>query len=308
MPTDTPKDAQVEDVYKQVLNCIEKNELAQTVGLVQQLNPAGQLDIIHKLAMVLARERELAGALALSFDLVLARDLISELTEDDALTLDRNLDLTLTLTLTLADALGDTLAHDLAGALADSQARDRDLNMMNVIRAVIAGLLGITTLHLVPIPVFDTVADAITADTLEAHIVPYIKALTDVQRVMAEIKQRDFANPTILKIEAEAYTIKWRNLYAEVNAMLKKIEVWRNANEDLLVDALNLMQSSASSSEEAQASKRSLDQQTDDLIKLLVQEFAPDSVGEQRASYLERLKVPITVLAQHTYGPEMAEL
>ena len=63
-----------------------------------------------KLALVLARDRELAGALALSFDLVLARDLVSKLTDDDALTLDRNLDLTLTLTLALADALADTLA------------------------------------------------------------------------------------------------------------------------------------------------------------------------------------------------------
>ena len=160
---------------------------------------------------------------------------------------------------------------------------------MNVIRAIIAGLLGITTLHLVPITALDTVLDAITADSLETQIVPYVKAVTDLQRTIAEIKERDFENPIILKIETGSYNIKWRYLYAEVNHMLKKIMFWRNENEALLANAIayhhNMAEFTpkgtippANLSEEGQEVKRKLDQKTDDLIKALAQEIALDSL------------------------------
>lgn len=302
MPTDSSEEKEVEVLYQRALQFLNAGETQNAINFVQAQNVARQLDIIHKIAIVLARDRELSGALALTFDIVLARDLVRDLDDEAEGTsgATRNLDLTLSLTLNLADALADILDHDLAGALADSVARDLDQNMMRVIRSIITGLLNITTLELEPL-------DTITIDALETQIIPYFKALINLERMIADITGATFTEPVILSIESDSLRGTFRNLTRCIPVLHDNIVAFRHEQAELL-DTVKKHKNRVNDGtpaelEAGKKASRELEYETTILTEHILKSIHPNLPIDDKNRYLNQLRATVSVLVESDLEP-----
>jgi hypothetical protein len=170
------------------------------------------VNIVHEVAVALARDRDLALARALARALVLDLDLAFAFALDRALdrALAFALDRALALARALARALDRALAHRLS--ILQSYSRFIVIALGRIIGRTLITFAGVETL---------------TVPFLSNQLTPYLQALVDLQEIISTLKREAFTEPEIISIVRGSTITDITGVGDAVRAVLDIIIPWR---------------------------------------------------------------------------------